>query len=279
MRAVSTLPDVVLFLLLVTGAVGTLAVVPAPAPTDGTAEGTARTLSVTTVSVEDGDGRSVYGTPTGLLAAAALDGVELDSWRLLPAEPLAGDRSDAVLHAATRRHRVHVEAVWRPYPNASLAGRAAAGPRPPRGATVDAAVLTVPTGLPGETAAHRTARRSGFDGLALLLARSVVDRAFPTDATRTALYDDRTRGETVARYRHAAGAVGLGGDLSAPLVAANATAANRLLSDALADRIERDLRGEFDTPAAAARAFDADVVRVTVRTWSSGGLRGTGWSR
>ncbi|WP_254537315.1 DUF7284 family protein [Halomarina litorea] len=277
MRAVSTLPDVVLFLLLVSGAVGTLALVPTPAPTDGTAEGTARTLSATTVAVEDDAGRTVHGTPTGLLAAAAVDGARLDGWRLLHDDPVASGHADALLTPAVSDGRVRVEAVWRPYPNASLVGRVAVGPRPPHAATVDAAVVTVPTGLPGEAAARRAARRSGFDGVAGLLARSVVSRAFPPGGTRAALYDSRLRADAAVRYRHTARAVGSDADLSVPLGAANATAANRLVSEALAGRIEADLRDRFDTPEAAASAVAADRVRVTVRTWH-GGSR-AGWSR
>ncbi len=272
MRAVSTLPDVVVFLVLVSGAVGTLAVVPAPAPSDGAADEVARTLTTTTTSGGHGTDRAVHGTPAGVLATAALGGATVDGRRLLPPGAAASPDS-GVLDAVPAGTNVHVSARWRPYPNASLAGSIAVGPSPPRSATVDAAVVRVPTGLPGERAASRAARTGGFDGLARLLARTLVERAFPPGPTRAALYDPRARGDVLARYRHAAGAVGAP-NVAEPLSSANATAANRRLTDALASRVAGDLRREFDTPRAAAGAFDAGTVELTVRTWATDG--GTG---
>lgn len=268
MRAVSTLPDVVLFLVLVSGAVGTLALVPTPAPGDGAADETARTLTTTTAPVGHGTERAVHGTPAGVLATAALDGATVDGRRLLP--PSAAVGPDEGVPAGTN---VHVSARWRPYPNASLAGSIAVGPSPPRSATVDAAVVRVPTGLPGERAALLAARTGGFDGLARLLARALVERAFPPGPTRTALYDPRTRGDVLGRYRHAARAVGAP-HVAEPLSSANATAANRRLIDALASRVGGDLRREFDTPRAAAGAFDVGTVELTVRTWANDGGAG-----
>lgn len=271
MRGVSTLPDVALFLVLVSGAVGTLAVVPVSAPTDGFADETARTLTTTTVTVaEGGNGRTVHGTPAGLLAVAALDRVTLDTRRLLPPGASVPRPGVGVLDGVRRGRPVHVRAVWRPYRNASLVGEVTVGSRPPRSASVDAAVVRVPTGLPGERAARRAARRDGFGGLARLLARALVDRAFPPEGTRTALYDPRTRDERLARYRYVAAVVG-SRSVAAPLSSVNATAANRRLTDALTSYVEGDLRREFDTPAAAARAFDAGTVELTVRTWSESG--------
>jgi hypothetical protein len=279
-RGISTVPDVALFLLLVGAAVGTLALAQPPIPADGTADETARLLATTTVPLDDRARSPARGTTLQVLATAALDGATLDGRRLLP----SGGSAD--VDAVERRRssidgRVRLVAAWRPYPNATLAGVVEVGPRAPPSIPVDAAVVTVPTGLPDASAARSVAGRAGFEGVAHLLARGVVSRAFPTEVTRMALYDPRTRDETIERYRRVASAVDLDETdgravdgrerttLQTALENANATAANGLLADALAARIETDLRRRFASAGAAARALDADRVTVTVRTWSA----------
>jgi len=267
-RGVSTVLDVAVCLLLVSAAVGTLAI-ESPSTDDrpAGADPTADALATSTVELRPaGDGRTAHGTPAGLLARSTARSATVDGRRLTPARP----EFDAALANAIRRvaseraERTRVRAVWEPYPNATVAGRAAVGPEPPASADVDAAVVTVPLGAVDRTAPERAAARDGFRGVARLVARTVVRRAFPSGRSRRALLDGRER--TTRRYRHAARTLGV--DAERTLAAGNATRANRRLTAALADRVERDLRARYDRPAAAARALDFDAVRLTVRTWS-----------
>lgn len=267
-RGVSTVLDAALFCLLVTAAVATLAVPSAPPPEEGTADGTARALATSTVTVEHGD-RTAHGTPATLLGRAAVRSATLDG----TATAAGGRFRRAVADAAHRvaRHRSHgvrLRAAWRPYPDASLRGVVTAGPTPPPDADVDATQVVVPGPVPVvEERALEAASRDGYAGVARVLAAAVVRARFPPEAARLALYGPGTADRTAARYQAFAGAVGVSVD--EPLGAANATRANRRLAAALAARIERDLRGTFDDPSAAARGLTAGRVTVTVRTWSA----------
>jgi hypothetical protein len=272
-RGVSTVLDAALFCLLVTAAVATLTVPTAPPagpPADGTADGTARALSTTTATVTvDAAGGRAHGPPADLLARAARRSASLDGVSITP-DGRFPERVAAAAHrvAAHRSHRVRLRAVWRPYRNASLRGTVTAGPRPPADAEVDAATLTVPSGLPDlEARAGRAARADGYAGVARVLAAAVVRARFHPERMRVALYGpERVADAARARYRAFGDAVGepVGGSPGS----INATRTNRRLTAALAARIETDLRRRFDSPTAAAEALEADTVTVTVRTWS-----------
>lgn len=274
-RGVSTVADVAVFFLLLSAAVGTLALEARPSPVvggPGRATATADALATATVEVSPADGAArpgptLHGTPAGLLARTAARSATVGGRALLP------ERStDRALAAETRRvaarraPRVRVRAVWAPYPDAAVASRIAVGPAPPAAADTDAAVVRVPLGVDRSrrTDPDRAAARDGFRGVARVVARTVVRRAFPPDRTRRALLDDRER--VRRRYRHAARALGV--DVSAAVAASDAGRANRLLAAALTDRVERDLRTRYDTPERAADALALDSVRVVVRTWS-----------
>lgn len=268
-RGVSTVLDAALFCLLVTAAVATLTVPSVPPPEEGTADGTARALATSTVTVQHGD-RTAHGTPAALLARAAVRSAILGETATGPDGRFRRAVTDAARRIARHRsHGVRVRAAWRPYPGASIRGVVTAGPTPPPDADVDAAQLVVPGPVPavGERALE-TARADGYAGVARVLATTVVRARFPPEAARLALYGpDPVADRTAARYRVFAGAAGVSVD--EPLAAANATRANRRLAAALAANIERDLRATFEDPTAAARGLTAGRVTVTVRTWSA----------
>lgn len=266
-RGVSTVLDAALFCLLVTAAVATLAVPSAPPPERGTADGTARALATSTVTVDRGD-RSVHGTPAALLARAAVRSATLDGTATEPDGRFRRAVADAAHGVARHRsHGVRVRAVWRPYRGTSLRGVVTAGPAPPADADVDATELVVAGPVPElEKRALEAARRDGYAGVAGVLAAAVVRARFPPEAGRLALYEQGSAGRTAARYRAFAAAVGV--SVEEPLAADNATRANGRLMAALAERIERDLREAFEKPTAAARGLTAARVTVTVRTWS-----------
>jgi hypothetical protein len=280
-RAISTTLDVAVFLLLVTAAVGTLALPAGDPPDKGAAGPTARALATTTVDVTyrltpadppraaSGEyDRAAHATVLDLLAEAAVESFAVDGVR--PTRTHDGFRAavrEATLRIAGHRARaVRVEAVWTPYRGSPVAGRIAAGPTPPPGVDVDAATHTVSSGFPrtGErvTAA---AENGGFAAVARVIAAATVTGLFDPEATRLALHGDPPVSELVERrYERTASLLGTNVNVSD----ADTARANARLRRALADRIEQDLRGRFDTPVAAARAVRIGTVRVRIRTWS-----------
>lgn len=277
-RAISTVLDVALCLLLVTAAVGTIAAVPAGDATDSpdaraAATETARLLGSVTATVEyraasRGSGRRTHGTLASLLVEAALADVDVRGTDLP-----GGERFGAAVAAAIRPHlagvgwRGQVVATWRPYPGAHVGATVTVGPSPPPTADVSVAVLTVPTGLP---AAHDRAVNvadRGFDAVATIVAEAVVAGLFPTGSTRRALRGPPTVADpAVRRFRRVAAAYGR------PLAVSPASDPARLndrLVAAVAPAVETDLRATFGTPAAAAHNVSVGVARIVVRTWSS----------
>jgi hypothetical protein len=285
-RAVSTVVDTLVFLLLVSASVAAL-VVPAPPPTAPPADPVAGTLATTTLGVplgpvptgeaaaatgDPGADRAVAtervarGKPAGLLARAALANATLDGRRLLPGTLPA--RVEAAVDEARPVANVRVVARWRPYPNASLSGRAVAGPAPPSGATTDVAVLTVPSGahLDRETslAAADEGEDEGYRSLARAVADRVVARLFPPGAGRSNLAGASAE-RTATRYRRVAAVVGARVD--APLADGSADVARERIAVALSGHLAADLRERFDSPERAARSLTLGTVRLTVVRW------------
>lgn len=230
-RAVSTVVDVCLCLLLVSASVVTLFAAPAAGddPAAGTADELASTLAggTTTVRYEGtAERRAVHGTYAGLLATAARTNRTPGTAARTNRTPKTGERFRAAVRNATRRllsgdgWRGRVRATWRPYRGAGVTA-VVAGPSPPPGADVHAATTSVPSGLrPVAHEARRAAARSGYRGVAVVLADVVVPGA---DGARRRAYVRRTAA---------------------------------------------DLERRFDSPLAAARATTVGRVRITVRTWS-----------
>jgi len=284
-RAVSTAVDVSVFVVLMAAATGAL-VLPTPAsPSPGVsapaAEGLATaTLDVTYELTPDGDvgvppdspelDRAAHGTAAELLAAAAVQSVAVDDRRVTrthdgfrralgaAVEPIAGRYADGV----------QVRAVWTPYPEAPVAGRFVVGGRPPASATVDAAVLTVSSGLPAvRSRALAAASRDGYDGVAGVLADGIVRGHLAPNATRLELHGDPPVDAIAARrYRRFAALTGT--HTGPALRRADTGAVNDRIRDALERRLADDLEAEFRTPSAAARAVRVGTVRIEVRTWS-----------
>jgi hypothetical protein len=175
-RAVSTVLDVSLCLLLVGTAVLTLAAAPTPQqdPAAGSADGTASTLAATEVTVdyERGDRtRHAHGSLAGLLADAAVaNGTPGEA----PNFTAAVTRATLPALAGEGWHG-QVVATWRPYEGAERGGTVLAGPDPPAGADVHAATMRVPSGIgPASATARSAATRAGYPGVAAALADAVV---------------------------------------------------------------------------------------------------------
>jgi hypothetical protein len=291
----SAVVDASLCLLLVSAAALSVVVAERPAPgsavdadAEGRADAVAESLATTTAAVNytlgpgarraTGTGvrfprtggpefrRHDHGSVTGLLVDAAVANVVVDG------RPLTRTRDDYVrrvrnaTRSATPTAGVRIVAVWRPYPGASLGGRVAVGPRPPADATVHAATLALPSGLPSARTAALDASDRGYGAVATVVAERTVAGLFPPEALRYALRADYPV-SALARHRYLRAGSLLGADVHGPVTTGRTARANDALAAALAERVESELRGEFDSPRAAARAVDASRVVVVVRTW------------
>lgn len=170
-RAISTVLDVALFLLLVSAAIGLVYAAPrAGGPAAGgtpdvdpdvAAEATT-TLATTTTTVryapagagEDAPQQPARGTVAEHLAAATVANAALED-RPLHQAP----RYEAAVRNATRATRsriqagtaVQVRTRWEPLPGSDLRGELVVGPSPPPDADVHAATLAVPVASARET--------------------------------------------------------------------------------------------------------------------------------
>jgi hypothetical protein len=257
-RAVSTVLDVAVCLLLVGAAAATLLAAPAPVDPDARPEAATTTSTVATVTttVPAADDRRAHDTVAGHLGRAAVTDVRIDGETLgRSGYPTAVANETASLTP----DRVFVTATWEAYPGAPLAGNVSVGAEPPPDADVATRALTVDSGLRGPK------RADSLPKLARSLAGSYVDWLFPPDRTYARLGDRRTADGVTARYEVAAGA--LDATVAPALADADVQAANDHLTEALADRLETDLRQRYETPGAAASNLRVDEVEVVVRRW------------
>ncbi|MBX0293470.1 DUF7284 family protein [Haloarcula nitratireducens] len=290
-RATSTVLDVTLFLLLLGAAAAAVlggvaddptarsnpaadqaellgtstahvsyALEPPGSPPDWTANATARHR------------RTAHGTVAQLLADAAMSNVAVEKRRL----STAGTDFERAVAETTRsrlterREPGRVSAVrvrWEPYRGAPMAATTRVGERPPPTADARAATLTVPSPMADmRERATRTARTSGFRGVAAVVARAVVDGLFPPSQVQLALRGDYPADTLMAtRYRRMAALTDAG---RLPVRTENATRLNDRLTASLTDTFERDMRARFGSPRAAAGTVETGTVRITVRTWS-----------
>ena len=287
-RAMSAVADVTVFLLLVGAAAGTLVSgvgVEKPSATTNPAAEQASTLSTSTASIEydlvvpasdrhkppdhaTWRRRTGHGTVAELLGEAAMSGVTVDGKRLSNAgtgfESKVRSRTRDRLHS--RGHRTSVRVTWSPYPGAPVKGEYRVGDRPPDTVNVRAATVTVSSGMANiSEPAREAARINGYDGVATVVARSVVDGLFPPAQSQYALRGDYPSDVLMtARYERMADLTGA----SVAVERQSTTEMNRDLTAALAARLRTDMRSRYDSPEDAARAVRTSRVRVTVRTWS-----------
>jgi len=290
MRAMHAVVDALLFLLLVGAAVGALTV-PGERLGAGTADAATATLTTSTAEVEytlapgarhadetlvafpETEGpefrRTTHGTLAELLATAAVGNVAIDGTQVTrTSDDLERSVRRETRNATRSGHRVAVRAVWEPYPGAPVAGQVRVGPRPSPTTDVWASTTTVDSGLPdARERAVTAAAQDGYGGVARAVAATVVRGLFPPAVTRLALHDDYPLDALVAyRYRRVAALTDA--SVADPVTAADTERANAELTDALAPRIEADLRSSYESPRAAARAVAVGEVRITVRVWS-----------
>jgi len=286
-RGMSAVADVTVFLLLVGAAAAAVTSgvgVDRPMATNPAAE-QATTLATSTASVEyelvvpapeyrePPDNatlrqRTSHGTVAELLGESAMSGVTVNGERVSSAGTDFESRVAATtrdrLHS--RGHRTSVRVTWTPYPGAPVKSEYRLGDRPPDTVDVRATTVTVPSGIENVSEpAREAAKTNGYDGVATVVARSVVDGLFPPAQSRYALRGDYPANVLMrARYERMA-------DLTGTIVAVERQSPiemNRELTAALAARLRTDMRSQYDSPEDAARAVQTSRVRVTVRTWS-----------
>lgn len=286
-RAISTVLDATLCLLVVSASVVTLVGVPQTDDLErdsteqdltgrDTAETAAEVATTSTASVTYalGDGRqrtrTTHDTLAGLLVTAAVTNASVGG---RPAFPVSDGFRRAVARTVTRsldrpEVSVQVTARWVPYRNSPLGGRVTVGKTPPPSADVRAAVVSVPSGFPSSrTAALAAARRDGYDGVARVVSERVVGGLFPPNATRTVLLSEPHVADPVAaRYRAMARASDTNVGLA--LASGDPAQANRNIRRGMVADHGRHLR-QFETPTAAAEAVSVGRATVIVRTWSS----------
>lgn len=293
MRAISTVIDVALCLLLVSASAFTLAHAPTPSDDESAtaADSTVEVLTATTAHLNytlatgaaradqrlvefcatQGPAfrRTTHGTLAGLLADAAIGNVTVRGTELTH----TGDGFERAVTNRTRRATgrravaVQVIAEWEPYPDAHVAATVGAGPSPPSNADVHAAVFTVPSGLPSvRERAIEAARADGFDGVASAIARGVVTGLFPPDETQLALRGSYPASALTA-YRYRRAALAYDTSVRRAVLREDVERANSSLIRSVAAAIERELRRRFGSPISAARTVAVGRVEITVRTW------------
>ncbi|MES3517781.1 MAG: hypothetical protein PPP58_08975 [Natronomonas sp.] len=234
-RAVSTVLDVAICLLLVGAAITALSIGPPEADRGVDSDEPATVLATSTAAVPTGiEDHRTHDTLVGHLATAAVFDAEIDG------EPLTESPYPAAVEKtvdATLGARTFVTATWDPAATngSTVRGTVRAGNQPPAGATVGTTTVEV-------TVVSRGPRQT--------TAAAVIDRLFPPERSRHALLDARTASETATRYRQTADV--LGTSVESDLNDATTVAANAALEAAL----DRHLAEGAD-----------HTVRVTIRRW------------
>lgn len=270
MRAVSTVVDVTVCLLLVSAAVAALAVPAVRGPTvdaSQSADALGRTTTNVTFRVDAagsaGPIHRVSGTHAGLLGRAALSNLHLDGQGLAPG---AAEFQTAVENVTERAlawsgTRTSVTATWSPYPGAPLAGRVHVGARPPTGVDVATATVRVPVPVDDHGTELDSAASEGYAAIGRIVAGNVLDLALPRDGIRTpdrASHSGRVTRRRLQVYEEALGVDTADGGVETRVAR---------VESALAERLTADLRARFESPPAAAAAIRLGTARVVVREW------------
>ena len=256
-RAVSTVLDVTLCLILIGVAVGTLvAAVPGSdrtAPVDG--DPNAAAIGTVTASVSLEEGRTAHGTLAQHLSRATVIGAALDDEGVIVSEYPDATRAAVGNHTGDR---VKITTRWTAYPDSPLEGRLTVGPSPPSNADVAVTRLSVDSGIPDPEPTRST------EAFASSVATGYIDRVFPPERTRVLLTNPRTAPSAADRYRDSAETIGI--EIGDPIANARPHETNERLASGLAGRFETDLRAgngtETDLPTAT-----ADRVEIVIRRW------------
>ncbi len=267
----STVVDVSLFLLLLSGALVAFTLPPTvdDQPPDAEAEAQALATSTTAVTVPHSPGEETHhrGTYAALVADAAVANLTGPEGR---DESVATQAIETAVANATRRSDAHVAvtAKWVPYPGAPLDGCFAVGRTPPERTPAHTATLTVPSGMPeARTIATDAAGREGYAGVATVVAAAIVEGYVAPNSQLEPRRNDPAA--LAARRRAQRLAAVLGVNIEDALAVGDRDTVRRVLREALKSHLEADLRASFATPQEAARAISVSTVRLTVTVWAA----------
>lgn len=274
--------DAGLCLLLISAAAVTVTSAPAPSATEepDRADAVAETLTATTAEVpyrlepvpgSDADGspeydRVAHGTLASLLADAAVRTVHVDGEPLTDTnEGFATAVRETVADRLPDRTRVVVH--WEPTPDSHIERQFAVGPTPPPDADVNAETIRAPSGVDAPENATSVANTGGVEGLAWLVADSLVDGILPPEKGRLALGGDPPVDDLI-RHRYLQIGDHYDVDTRDSIERGDTHHANRRLARGMADRVAEDLRNGPANPDDAAASLELDTVEISVRTWS-----------
>lgn len=234
-RAVSTVADIALCILLIGAGVATVSTAsPPPDRTGEPATPVATVLAATT----DTTGSSASGRGT---IAERIAGATLTDARNPSSDPTLGIVNETLADLGVN---AQIIAIWRPYPGAPVDGRITTGKTPPPTAVVNTVRVTVPLASTVSTAtALRVADSGGYTALAETLATATLERLRSPCTGRETVRTRRCTNPATPR-------------IPPPVV------------DQLAHQFLGDLRTRYPTPAAAARDVLVDEVTVIVRRWT-----------
>ena len=291
MRAISTVVDVMVCLLLLSAAIVAVTLPATESAPERTVDETATVLATTTADIEyrlsaealnragpDDSGtvssgttdrpawlgdRKRHGTLAGLLARAAVTNASYRGHRLAPeAAPFrASVRTEA---NAVLPERIAVRARWEPYPDAPISGTVTAGETPPPDVSVQTATLRVP--LPELAADIEPTETAEYDTIAGSTADAIVSGLLPATRGELSTDDGLVRSALDHRYRVLAGEAPI--QVTRLLLGDRVESLNGRVSNALAQQLAADMRVRFDSPAAAAAAVNSGTVWLTVERWS-----------
>lgn len=271
MRAISTVLDVAVFLLLLSASVWTVAMIPDFQTEHVTVDDTATVLGTTTAQIEHdvrGSERQAHGTLAVLLGRAAVANSSLDGESLAPSR---GDFGGHVCSTTRARiaepNRTHVSVNWEPYHGAPLRGTVSVGPAPPPAADVTVATLAVPS--PAETRQEDAlgVADDGYRAVASVVASAVAETLLP-DSRMEASASRQSPTAVVSSTRFRAFSAGLDVSVDSLLAEGGVSTARNRVSQALADRFAADMRERFATPGRAARAVRVRTIEVVIRRWT-----------
>jgi hypothetical protein len=274
-RAISTVVDVSVFLLLVSAAATTLVLAPGPGPGSEPVAVDDRANLLATVTADPsyelrGRERRAHGTLASLLARGAVANTSVAGHSRSAGQTAFLERvRSATRRALGRENRTFVVARWTPYRGSPVHGTVRVGTEPPPGRDVTVATLTVPAPVAsvGRAGAER-APADGFDDVASLLARETAGALLPaTRATLPAASDAPASTVTSDRFRRVAAATGV--RVSGPLASGDVVVAHRRAVRGLTETFAADLRERFETPEAATAALRVGIVRITLRRWEA----------
>lgn len=269
MRAISTVLDVAVFLLLLSAAVGMLSLSPAGEPNPVESDDAATMLAATTADITytlAGAERHAHGTVATLVAHGAVANVSIDGHSVRSSRSYREQLENVLYDRTPAANRTQMVARWEPYRGAPVSGEMTLGSTPPPGADVSARRLRVP----GPAAPiQSTAKNLGADGyrdVAAVAAREVTSTLLPgTRVDASASRDSPTAAIAEERFRSFASALDVSVD--AQLDAGDVSSARRQVTAALTDQFERDMRHRFDSPRRAAESLRTGTVDIVLRRW------------